>query len=108
MVLSWSVGRDYTLVLGKDNLTRKNSLWKIDHAKRIPQMEDLDPSIPIQDISQVKVTNGVEWIGNWDNSKSYATCNEIPSYLTDIVCSRGHGECISDESCKFVTFFLSV
>ena len=76
-------------------------MWRIDDDKKTPQKENLDSSIPIQDVTHVKITDGVEWIGIWDDSKNYPVCDGVPSYLTDYVCGKGHGECISNEICKF-------
>ena len=92
---------DYgTQVLAQDS-TGTKSYWTIDSVNNCAKKENLDSSIPLQDITRVAVRSDGFWIGNWEESKNYAQCGGIPSYLTDLVCSKGKGECISDELCKF-------
>lgn len=76
------------------------------NGNKVPVIEKLDASIPMQDITKVVIKGGIDWIGIWDDPKIYEECGGIPSYLTEYVCSNGNGVCGTGGICKFDEFFI--
>lgn len=124
-ILSISIGKGHSLLLSQNLQTSKKYLHVIggnsngvfgykdsppfsEQLLEIPTSTDLlrDKKIWIQNFSKVKATIGNSFVGEWEDlqDKEMRFCNQIPHYLSDLVCS-GHGLCTSAGKCQFRFFF---